>query len=105
MIDQTIGDIGFTVKNFSIFSSHGGFKPWDGTLTIDLDHPEQSKVDVTIQAGSVFMPWEDGTTLRRSAPYFDVGAHPDIHFTSDTVCQTATHHYTIHGTLRVRGIA
>lgn len=103
-INQTFGEIGFTVTNFGTFTSHGGFKRWDGTLTIDQDHPERSKVDVTIQAASVFMPWDDGTALLRSPAYFDVVAHPDIHFSSDTVRQVAANRFAIHGTLRVRGI-
>jgi polyisoprenoid-binding protein YceI len=104
VINQTFGDIGFTVKHLGLFSSQGGFQRWDGTLTIDPDQPERSQVDVAIHAGSVFMPWEDATALLRSPPYFDVADYPEIHFTSSFIQQIATNHYLVHGLLRLRGV-
>ena len=102
-IDQTNGTIRFEVENLGLFSSHGEFRRWDGTLTIDQDHPEDSKVDVNIQAGSVVMPWADGADLLRSPPFFDVAEHPAAHFTSDAISQIAANHYAIHGVLSLRG--
>jgi polyisoprenoid-binding protein YceI len=103
-IDQTVGDIRFTVRHLGLFSSHGEFQRWGGTLTIDQQHPERSQVDIVIRAGSVFVPWEDGAALLRSPPYFDVADFPSIHFTSVSINPLGTNQYAIDGILRLRGV-
>ena len=104
VINQTFGDIGFTVRHLGLFSSHGGFHAWDGELTISPEQPERSQVDVTIHAPSVYMPAEDTTALLRSPDYFNVLQYPEIHFVSTKIGQVAQNRYLIHGTLTIRGI-
>jgi polyisoprenoid-binding protein YceI len=104
VIGPAFGEIAFSVIHLGLFSSQGGFQRWEGNLTLDPDRPEQSQVDVTIDAGSVFVPWEDGTALLRSPPYFDVIKYPAVRFTTTSVRMAAANRYLIRGALQVRGI-
>jgi polyisoprenoid-binding protein YceI len=104
MIDQRFGEIEFSVDHIGLFTSHGEFRHWDGKLSLDPLKPEQTRVDVSIDANSVAMPYEDGTAMLRSPPYFDVTNHPEIHFTSTAVVPVSPNHYFIRGLLEIRGV-
>ena len=103
-IDQHFGEIEFSVDHIGLFTSHGEFRHWDGKLSLDPLKPEQTRVDVNVDANSVAMAYEDGTAMLRSLPYFDVANHPEIHFTSIAVVPVSPSHYVIRGLLEIRGI-
>lgn len=103
-IDQHFGTISFSVRHLRMFSSSGTFQHWNGTLLIDSAKPEQTEIDMTIDAGSVNMAWQDSAALLRSASYFDVARYPQIHFKSSVVRRVAQDRYEIDGQLEIRGI-
>lgn len=103
-IDQHYGGIEFTVEHLGLFTSHGMFDRFNGRLVVDPAHPERTRLDVDVDAGSVSMPWQDAVTMLRSADFFDVKAYPDIHYVSTAVRQLGPDHYRIVGTLRIRGV-
>jgi len=103
-IDQQFGGIEFTVRNLGLFSSHGAFDRFVGQLIIDPAHPENTRIDVDVDANSVTMPWDEGMTMLRSADFFDVGKYPRIRFTSTAVLELAPNHFRITGWLRIRGV-
>jgi polyisoprenoid-binding protein YceI len=104
-IDQQFGGIEFTVRNLGLFNSHGVFDRFMGRLVIDPAHPDHTRIDVNVDAGSVSMPWDEGAAMLRSEDFFDVRNYPDIHFTSTAVRQISPDHYRIDGQLRIRGVA
>lgn len=103
-IDQQFGGIEFTVRNLGLFSSHGAFDRFIGRLIIDPAHPEQTRIDVDVDANSVTMPWDEGEAMLRSQDFFDVGKYPRIRFTSTAVRQLGPDHFQITGWLRIRGV-
>jgi polyisoprenoid-binding protein YceI len=103
-IDQRFGEIEFSVDHIGLFTSHGEFRHWDGNLSLDPSTPEQLRVDVSIDANSIAMAYEDGAAILRSPPFFDVANYPEIHFTSIAVVPVSPNHYVIRGQLEIRGI-
>ena len=103
-IDQHYGGIEFTVSDMGLFASHGMFDRFMGRLIIDPLHPEHTKIDVKVDAGSVTMPWDEGVALLRSADFFDVQRYPDISFRSTAVEALGPDHYRVLGQLRIRGV-
>jgi polyisoprenoid-binding protein YceI len=103
-IDQRFGEIGFSVRHLGLFRSHGVFDRFHGELTIDETHPENTRVDVTIDTGSVRMNWAQATAMLRSAPYFNVARYPEAHYRSTRVLPAGEGRYDIEGLLDLRGV-
>jgi polyisoprenoid-binding protein YceI len=104
MIDQRFGSIDFSVDHLGLFTSHGDFRRFTGTLAIDTAKPERSSISVNIDAASVDMDSPDGLTMVRSPDYFDVVGHPAITFQSTGVALTGPDHYRIVGNIRIRDV-
>jgi polyisoprenoid-binding protein YceI len=103
-LDQRFGSIQFSVDNVGLFTSEGQFKRFQSSLTIDEAHPERTRISVDVEAGSVDMPWEDGTAMLRSPEYFDVLHFPDVRFKSSAVEAVGPDYYVIRGALEIRRI-
>ena len=74
-IDQRYGTVGFSVPTRSACSpSRAGSRIFEGELLLDLDQPERSHIDFTIDASAVEMPQQDQTDLLRSDAFFDKDA-------------------------------
>ena len=103
-IDQHYGGIEFTVEHLGLFATHGMFDRFVGRLIIDPLHPEHTRIDVNVEAGSVSVPWNEAVALLRSAAFFDVLRYPEISFESTSVEALGPDHYRVLGRLRIRGV-
>jgi polyisoprenoid-binding protein YceI len=103
-IDQRFGSIAFSVDHLGLFTSHGGFQRFMGTLAIDPARPELTTITVKIDAQSVDLDSPEGLSMVRSPDYFDVAEHPVILFRSTGVAVTSPDHYRIAGTIEIRGV-
>lgn len=103
-IDQRYGTIEFSVSILGMFDVQGSFPRFEGELLLDTVHPEQSHIDVAIDANAVEMPLPKEVDLLRSAAYFDAAHYPTEHFVSTSIEVRSPSHYLIHGTLQIRGI-
>lgn len=103
-IDQRYGAIEFTVDHLGLFTSRGGFRSFAARLMMDPGRPEQTRIDVNIDAGSVDMSWREALEMLRSPDYFDIRDHPRISFTSTAVVPVAPDRYRIQGLLMLRGV-
>lgn len=52
-IDQAHSQIGFSVKHMMFSTVRGEFTSFKGTIVVNYDHPENSTVEVSIDAASV----------------------------------------------------
>jgi polyisoprenoid-binding protein YceI len=104
-IDQRYGSIEFSVSALGMFDVQGRFQRFTGELLLDPEHPEHTRIDVTIDASAVEMPSPDQTDLLRSAAYFDVVDYPTDRFVSASIRALSPSHYLIRGTLQVRGVS
>jgi polyisoprenoid-binding protein YceI len=103
-IDQRYGTVEFSVGILGLFTTQGRFPRFEGDLLLDVEHPERSHIDVSIDANAVEMPLQDQVELLRSAAYFDTAQHPTERFASTAIQALSPAHYVIHGTLRIRGV-
>jgi polyisoprenoid-binding protein YceI len=104
-IDQRFGSIQFSVDHLGLFTSHGDFQRFMGTLAIDPARPELTMISVRIEAQSVDLDSPEGLSMVRSPDYFDVVQHPVIAFQSTGVAVTAPDHYRIMGNIEIRGVS
>ncbi len=98
-------DIGFTVDVLGLTSCSGEFSKFSGNLTVDLDQPELSAVDVKIDANSAAMEWSLGTQMILGASYLDADHYPVLQFVSDHVAMLSDGKVKMDGILTLRGIS
>jgi polyisoprenoid-binding protein YceI len=103
-IDQRFASIQFSVDHLGLFTSHGDFQRFMGSLAIDPSRPELTSITVKIDAQSVDLDSAEGLSMVRSPDYFDVAVHPIIIFRSTGVAVTSPDHYRISGTIEIRGV-
>jgi polyisoprenoid-binding protein YceI len=84
---------------------HVGFTDFDVALRLDSAKPELSEFSVTIVAGSIDSRVAEFNTHLKGADYFDVGAHPEIHFASSSLTMTSADTVTIEGMLTIKGVS
>jgi polyisoprenoid-binding protein YceI len=104
-IDQRFASIQFSVDHLGLFTSHGDFQRFKGSLAIDPARPELTSITVKIDAQSVDVDSAQGLSMVRSPDYFDVDGHPTIVFRSTGVSVTSPDHYRINGTIEIRGVS
>ncbi len=103
-IDRTHSEVLFRVRH--LLSRVGGqFRDFAGTIQFDPAHPEQSKVEVTIEAASIDTSVADRDTHLKSEDFFAVDKYPQLTFVSDKVVSTGADAFTVSGTLTIRGVA
>lgn len=103
-IDPVHSAISFKVRHFFSFVN-GSFKKFEGTITVDPDHPEKSSVTATIDAASVDTRNEKRDEDLRSSDFFDVAKYPTITFKSKSVKQTGADSGDIVGDLTMHGVS
>lgn len=103
-IDQRHGNVDFSITSLGLFSTEGRFDRFQGELLLDPEHPERTRIEVTIDGGSVEMPLDDEVSMLRSAAYFDTAHYPTERFTSSRIERLSPTTYRIHGMLQIRGV-
>ena len=105
-IDAAHTTVEFAVKHMMFTTVRGRFKAFSGTIAIDEKHPDQSKVEVDIDASSIDTGVADRDAHLRSADFLDVEHHPRITFRStkvDGAHKAAGDRFTVQGELSIRG--
>ncbi|HEV8242335.1 MAG TPA: YceI family protein, partial [Thermoanaerobaculia bacterium] len=102
-IDRNHSSIGFRIRHL-VSNVDGRFGDFAGTITYDPAKPENSVVDVTVQAASI----DTGTPRRdddlRSENFFDVAKYPTLTFKSVSVQKKAAGELTLTGDLTMHGV-
>lgn len=102
-IDSVHSSISFKVRHFFSYVN-GSFKKFEGTISVDPDHPEKSSVTAKIDAASIETQNEKRDEDLRSADFFDVAKYPTITFKSKSVKQTGADSGDIVGDLTMHGV-
>jgi polyisoprenoid-binding protein YceI len=105
-IDPAHSSAGFKVRH--LFTQvEGRFKDIAGTLTYDAAKPENSHIEITIQAASISTDNDMRDNHLRSADFFDAAQYPTITFKSTMIMPTdqkgryqVTGDFTMHGVTR-----
>lgn len=94
----------FAVRHMGISTVHGAFSKLSGTVQYDPAHPEQTVIDVTIDANSVDTRVEMRDKDLRSVNFFDVEKYPTITFKSKKVEAAGPGKLNVTGDLTIHGV-
>jgi polyisoprenoid-binding protein YceI len=98
-IDTSHANAGFRVRHLMVSHVRGHLGPVSGSVVIDENAPERSRVDVSIDARGLDTREPKRDEHLRSADFFDVEHHPTVIFRSTRVEAPSG----LTGTLRVTG--
>ena len=84
-LDPAHTTVEFAVKHMMFTTVRGRFKTFTGSVHIDERNPDQSRVEVSIDAASIDTGVPDRDTHLKSADFLDVEHHPRIVFRSTRV--------------------
>lgn len=94
--------IGATARHLVASKVRGHFNKFSGTFSMEPS-PEESSVEVSIDASSIDTGVEDRDNHLRSADFLDVENHPSIEFRSTKVRSLGGNDYEVEGELTMRG--
>ncbi len=87
-IDHSHSAVQFTVRHLMVSKVRGSFTKWSGELALDDADITRSRVDVTIDASSIFTDEPKRDEHLRSADFFEVDKFPQLTFKSTKVENT-----------------
>lgn len=100
---QGSGEVSFTAKRFGVSTASGIFDHVDGAISLDFEHPERSRIRMTIETASL----HTGTALVdgfiKGESMLDVGHHPTASFVSEQISRIDNRSLAIRGRLTIRG--
>ena len=102
-IDVSHTRVGFAVRHMAVSKVRGEFKDFSGTLEL-AENPADSKISVTIQAGSVDTHDENRDNHLRTNDFFDAENHPTWTFTSTAIRPRSGGEWDVDGDLTIRGV-
>jgi polyisoprenoid-binding protein YceI len=103
IIDPSHSEVEFTVRHLMISKVRGLFRRFDGTIVI-AERPEDSRVEVSIEAASIDTRDATRDEHLRSADFLDVEHYPEIKFTSTSLRPGDIGHWDMTGDLTVRDV-
>jgi polyisoprenoid-binding protein YceI len=102
-IDPSHTRLGFVARHAMVTKVRGTFPEFEGTATIDTANPANSKVELTINVGSVDTGSKDRDGHLVSADFFDTEKYPTWTFASTDVKRSGSD-WTVTGDLTIKDI-
>lgn len=102
-IDPAHSQVGFSVRHF-VSNVPGRFTDFAGTMQYDPQNPQNSSVQVTVQAKSINTDNAKRDEHLRSEDFFDVAKYPTLSFKSRSVRQTGPTRLVVVGDFTMRGV-
>jgi polyisoprenoid-binding protein YceI len=94
----------FCARHMMVTYVRGHFKNVHGKLVFDPENPRDSRVEVRIDAKSIWTGEPDRDAHLRSADFLDVEHYPEITFTGSNVRVVGDHDFILSGQLTIRGV-
>jgi polyisoprenoid-binding protein YceI len=104
VIDPIHSFIGFATHHAAVAPVRGCFGSFEGIGYFDIERPESSMVDITIEASSIDTRHRERDAHLRSSDFLDVTSHPVITFSATSVDQIGVRSYRVTGDLVIKGI-
>lgn len=104
-IDPSHSYVLWHISHFDFSHPSGKWMVSKGTIVIDKDKPQNSKVDVTIQVADIVTGIPELDKHLKSAAFFDVMKFPTATFVSDKVTLSGKDKAKVHGILTLHGIS
>lgn len=102
-LDSSHGYITFTYNHLGFSNPRVGFNRFDTELTLDSSDPENSAVEVTIDASSIDSRVADFNDHLNGSDFFNTAEYPTITFKSTKVEATGENTFDVTGDLTILG--
>jgi polyisoprenoid-binding protein YceI len=103
-IDPVHSGVEFKVKHLMISNVKGQFTSVQGVLTLDESNLENSRVEASIEAGSINTRDSQRDAHLKSADFFDVEKFPTLSFKSTRIDRIRDGELTVAGDLTIHGV-
>ena len=103
-LDLVHSHVAFSVRHLMISKVNGHFKSWTGTLLFDEEKPENSSIEVEIDAASIDTKEPQRDDHLRSGDFLDAQKYPKITFRSKRVEKIDLEHYRVAGDFSLHGV-
>ena len=103
LIDPSHSSVNFSIKHMMIAKVHGGFEKLSGKLQYDPKNPEATRVEASIETGSINTREPQRDAHLKSSDFFDVERHPSIDFISRRVVGN-NGNLIVEGDLTIHGV-
>lgn len=103
-IDPSHTSVNWEISHFDFSHYHGKWEA-QGTLLFDKDHPQKSKVDVSINMEDVITGNSKLDKHLKGKDFFNVDEFPKATFVSDKIETQGKKITKVHGTLTVHGVS
>lgn len=94
----------FRARHMMVTNVRGHFKNIEGIVEIDFENPLDSVVEVSIDASTLSTGESDRDAHLRHADFLDIENYPTIRFKGNEVVQIGENHFTLTGSLTIRGV-
>lgn len=94
----------FSVRHMMVCWVRGHFKNINGSIEFDPEHPGNSSVEVSIDAGGLWSGDPDRDGHLKAADFLDVENHPAITFKGDEIDVLSKNEFGVTGDLTIRGV-
>ena len=102
-LDSTHGYITFTYSHLGFSNPRVGFNSFDTVLNLDSENPENSTIEVTIDAASIDSRVEEFNGHLNGTDFFNTAENPTITFTSTAIEATGDNTFDVTGDLTIMG--
>lgn len=103
-LDTVHSAVGFSVRHLVFAKVRGRFAQWSGSLELNDNDLTQSRVDVSIDAGSIDTGTADRDQHLKSPDFFDVAQFPTLTFKSSRIEALGGDRYRVHGDLTIKDV-
>ncbi len=93
----------FSAKHLGMMTVRGHFAELTATGDIDVEHPERSQVEATINTASIRTHNEQRDSDLRSSNFLEVEKYPTMTFKSTKIEPAGGDRYTLTGDLTIKG--
>ena len=94
----------FSAKHLGMMTVRGHFAEVTATGEIDVEHPEHSKIEATINTASIRTHNETRDNDLRSSNFLEVARFPTITFKSSGIEPSGKDKYKLTGDLTIKGV-
>jgi len=101
-IDKAHSRVSFTVTKWGFAEVEGRFYDFGGTIALDEQHPDRSRVDWRVRIASVETGAPNRDASLQGADYFDAARFPEMRFVSERVRPIGDHRFEVSGRMTIR---
>lgn len=103
-VDAVHSAVIFSTTHLNTSRAYGRFNDISGTFTVDMEKPENSKVEIQIKVESIDTAHSGRDDHLRGADFFDVKQFPLATFTSTSVKKSGDKQWSVTGALNLHGV-